>query len=404
MTMGSRDHCRPISRTLAVLTGSRAEYGLLRPLMAMIRADADVRLQTIVTGMHLQARFGNTVQAIEGDGFAIDARVAMPVADDSPLGVVSSMGRGIVGIAEALARLKPDLLILLGDRYEVLCAAQAALLLNIPLAHIHGGEASQGTMDESIRHAITKLSHLHFTAAQAYRWRVIQMGEHPSRVWNVGAIGLDSLRTLPLLSREALQHDLAFDLGEHYFLITYHPVTLDPQRATTAIEALLSALDHFPGHRLLFTGVNADPGYQTIDQRIREYCRRQPHRVHHVQSLGQLRYLSAMTWCDAVVGNSSSGIIEAPALKRPTVNVGQRQLGRLRTPGIIDCDESVGAIRDALQRVIAPHFQDMVRHLSHPYGDGHAAEAIFSVVSTYPLSDLLLKKFYDLPENATTTL
>lgn len=386
-----------MSRTLAVLTGSRAEYGLLRPLMAMIRTASGVRLQVIVTGMHLQARFGNTVQAIEGDGFIIDARVAMPVEDDSPVGIALSMGRGITGIAEALARLQPDLLILLGDRYEVLCAAQAALLLNIPLAHIHGGEASQGTMDEAMRHAITKLAHLHFTAAEVYRWRVIQMGEHPSRVWNVGAIGLDTIRTLPFLSREALQRDLAFDLGEHFFLITYHPVTLDPHQATAAIDALLLALEHFPEHRLLFTGVNADPGYQAIDQRIREYCQRHPQRVHHVQSLGQLRYLSAMKWCHAVVGNSSSGIIEAPALKRPTVNVGQRQLGRLRTAGIIDCEESVAAIRDALGRAIAPSFQAMVEQVTHPYGDGHAAEAIFSVVSTVPLADLLVKKFYDIP-------
>ncbi|MBF0423211.1 MAG: UDP-N-acetylglucosamine 2-epimerase (hydrolyzing) [Magnetococcales bacterium] len=384
-------------RQLAIITGSRAEYGLLRPLMALVRDHPATRLQLIVTGTHLEARFGHTVDAIVDDGYAIDAAVPMPVPEDTPLGIARAMGQGLPGLVETFMRLRPDLLIMLGDRYEMLCAAQAAMLSNLPLAHIHGGEASLGTMDESIRHAITKLAHLHFTAAEPYRNRVIQMGESPSRVWNVGAIGLDAIRGLTLMSRGELEQSLGWELGERFFLITYHPVTFDRPHAGQAVAALLGALERFGDYRLLFTGVNADPGHEALERPIRHYCHDHPHRAFHVASLGQIRYLSAMKHCAAVVGNSSSGIIEAPAMDKPTINIGRRQMGRLRAASVIDCADDIEAISQALAQAISPGFQAAVRQTTHPFGDGQAAERIFSVVRSHPLEDLLIKRFYDLP-------
>ncbi|MBF0173037.1 MAG: UDP-N-acetylglucosamine 2-epimerase (hydrolyzing) [Magnetococcales bacterium] len=382
--------------TVAIVTGSRADYGLLRPLMILMREDPALRLQVIVTGMHLDPRFGLTLRAIEEDGFRIDARIAMPLNDDSPLAVANSMGVGLPGLAQALMHLAPQLVVLLGDRYEIFCAAQAAMLLNLPIAHIHGGEASEGAMDEAIRHAITKMSHLHFTAAEPYRARVVQMGEHPSRVWNVGALGLDTIHSMEVMSRAQLEASLHFPLGAHYFLITWHPVTLAQDDPGAPIRELLAALEAFPQYQLLFTGVNADPGHAAITQTIIDHCTRHPGRAFHVQSLGQRRYLSAMRHCAAVIGNSSSGILEAPAMKVPTVNIGSRQQGRLRAPSVLDCEEQRHAIRDALHQVLTPGFTAMVQQALHPFGDGHAAERIMDILKSYRLDNLLMKKFYDL--------
>ncbi|HAT50881.1 MAG: UDP-N-acetylglucosamine 2-epimerase (hydrolyzing) [Nitrospirae bacterium] len=383
-------------RTIAIITGSRAEYGLLQPLMTAVREDPRTDLALIVTGMHLDPRFGATVTTIAADGFEIAAQVAIPLAGDSPMAVARAMGVGLPGIAEVLERIKPAILVILGDRYEMLCAAQAALLTNIPIAHIHGGESSEGAMDEAIRHAISKLSHLHFTAAEPYRNRVIQMGEDPARVWNVGALGLETIRTLQPMSRQALEESLQFALGEHYFLITIHPETLSQDLFLHQVAELLDAFAAFPDHKLLFTGVNADPGHAAIDQMITCFCDNYPQRTLQVQSLGQLRYLSAMHYCSAVVGNSSSGILEAPAMKVPTVNVGRRQQGRLRAKSVLDCDGAGASIVKTLEKALSPDFKAMVQRASHPFGDGHCVEKIMDVLTTQHLDNLLVKRFYDL--------
>ncbi|MBF8274560.1 MAG: neuC [Magnetococcales bacterium] len=386
-----------MARDIAVITGSRADYGLLKPLMAMLRDDPQTHLRVIVTGMHLHPRFGATVQTIEADGFIINAKVEMPLEEDSPTAVAHAMGAGLPGISEVLGHMNPEILVILGDRYEMFCAAQAAMLMNIPIAHIHGGESSEGTMDEAIRHAITKLSHLHFTAAEPYRQRVIQMGEHPSRVWNVGALGLDTIRTLPWMSLEHLEAAIAFPLGEHFFLVTYHPVTLTQDDPEAPIRELLDALSAFPHFKILFTGVNADPGHAAIAEEITRYCARHTNRAIQVQSLGQVRYLSAMNHCAAVVGNSSSGILEAPAMKIPTVNIGARQLGRLRAPSVLDCDESSQSIQNALHHALSSPFKAMVKKSGHPFGDGHSAEKIVEILKSHQTEGLLLKKFFDFP-------
>ncbi|MBF0108055.1 MAG: UDP-N-acetylglucosamine 2-epimerase (hydrolyzing) [Magnetococcales bacterium] len=390
-------------RTIAIITGSRAEYGLLRPLMTRLRDDPAIHLQVIVTGMHLDPRFGLTVQAILEDGFSVQEQVEMLLDDDSPMAVARSMGTGLPRLAAALERTRPKLVILLGDRYEILCAAQAAMVMNIPIAHIHGGEASEGAMDEAIRHAVTKLSHLHFTAAEPYRARVIQMGEEPSRVWNVGALGLDAIAANAWMSKAELEESIDFSLGERFFLVTFHPVTLtsppacNRTTAATAIEELLAALDLFPRHTLLFTGVNADPGHAALATAIRDYCRDNPQRAILIPSLGQRRYLSAMNHCAAVVGNSSSGILEAPALKVATVNIGMRQQGRLRASSVLDCIEERHAIADTIDQAISPRFQASLPRTTHPFGDGHAAERIMNILKSYPLDHLLIKKFYNHP-------
>lgn len=385
-------------RNIAIVTGSRADYGILRPLMAMVRDDSQTNLRLIVTGMHLNHRFGATVQTIENDGFTIDARVEMPLANDSPADIAASMGFGLNGMTKAIERLTPDLVVLLGDRYEMFCAAQAAMLTKIPIAHIHGGESSEGAMDESIRHAITKLSHLHFTAAEPYRQRVIQMGEHPENVWNVGALGLDTIRSMQWMSLAELGNSISFQLRHPFFLVTYHPVTLARDNPAIPMQELLTAFAAFPHCQLLFTGVNADPGYAAIDRVITQYCTNHPQRAVHLQSLGSRRYLSAMKYCAAVVGNSSSGIIEAPAMKIPTVNMGARQQGRLRSQSVIDCEENASAIQKALDLALTPEFNIMAQQSICPFGDGHTAKKIIHLLKSHPLEGVLMKKFFDVPK------
>lgn len=385
------------NRRVCIVTGTRAEYGLLYWLMREVQKDPELDLQIVATGMHLSPEFGLTYQEIEEDGFEIDEKVEMLTSSDTPVGIAKSMGLGTIGMADALERLNPDVLVLLGDRYEMLSVAQAALVARIPIAHIHGGEATKGLIDDPIRHALTKLSHYHFVTAGPFRDRVIQMGEHPDRVFQVGAPGLDHLRRMDLMDREVFESSIDFTLGAQSCIVTYHPVTLSEASPAESFEELLMALDDVPDLRIVFTKSNADTEGRVINQMIDEYVQKHSERACAFTSLGQRRYLSALHHVDAVVGNSSSGIIEAPAVPVPTVNLGDRQGGRLRAPSIIDCEEERDSIRAALNRALSSAFREEIRDVSSPYGDGRASPRIKDTLTEVGLGEDVLKKgFYDL--------
>ena len=391
----------PLPRKVCVITGSRAEYGLLRGVMQEIAADDALQLQTIVTGTHLLPEFGLTVQEIEQDGFRIDWRVAIlptdaTVRDDSPVGIAKAMGAGLSGFADALHALKPDLIVVLGDRYEILPAVTAALVARIPVAHLHGGEVTEGAIDDSIRHAITKLSQLHFVAAPAYRRRVIQLGERPEHVFLVGGLGVDSLRRLQLLPREELEASLGVRLASKSLLVTFHPATLDDTTAEAQMAELLAALAALPETQLIFTLANADTGGRAINGMIERFVAEHP-EAHAFASLGQLRYLSCLAQVDGVVGNSSSGLLEAPSLHKGTVNLGDRQRGRLRAASVIDCAPQREAIAAALQRLYSPAFQASLPGVTSPYGEGGACCRVVEVLKAVSLDGIIRKAFYDVP-------
>lgn len=371
-------------RRIAFFTSTRAEYGLLRPLMWEVAARPDLVLQVVVSGTHLSEAHGATWREIVADGFPIDARVVMTIADDAE-GVASSAAQVLSGAAEALVRLKPDVLVLLGDRYELLSAAQAAVLTRVPIAHIHGGEATEGAIDESIRHAVTKLSHWHFAAAEPYAERIRQMGEAPDRVWNVGAPAMDNIAALDPVPKDALERFLGLKLRAPAFLVTYHPVTLEDDGGLAAMQALLAALDASVGS-VVITGANADPGARAIRASLQAFADRCPERVVLVESLGVRRYLSLMRHVDAVVGNSSSGLLEAPAVGIPTVDIGPRQQGRLRAPSVLHCGESAAEIRQALGMALSAEHRAIAARRESPYGRPGAARRIVDRLATVDLS------------------
>jgi UDP-hydrolysing UDP-N-acetyl-D-glucosamine 2-epimerase len=383
-----------MARKIAVFTGTRAEYGLLYWLMKDIQVDPALTLKLLVSGTHLSPEFGLTYRQIEQDGFIIDERIEMLLSSDSAVGVVKGMGLALIGLADALQRQRPDLLVILGDRFEALAAAQAAMLLRIPVAHLHGGEITEGAYDDAIRHAITKLSALHFTSSDEYRQRVIQLGEQPERVFNVGAIGLDHLSRTSLMTLAELGESLNFALEESFFLVTYHPVTLADEPAEQSFMALLRALDQFPDHQVILTYPNADDGGRRIIPLLEEYAACQPQRVKAIPSLGQTRYLSALKLARVVIGNSSSGIIEAPSFCVPTVNIGQRQQGRLAAESILHCAASADAITATIRQALAPLSASL---FSNPYGNGQTSQKILSVLREAPLS--AVKTFYDIPRS-----
>lgn len=387
-------------RKICVVTGSRAEYGLLQWLMQEIRDDPQLQLQLAVTGMHLALAFGLTYRVIEDDGFTIDAKVEMLLSSDTTTAVTKSMGLGVVGFADAFDRLRPDIVVLLGDRFEILAAAQAALVQGIPIAHLHGGEVTEGAMDESIRHAITKMAQLHFVAAESFRDRVIQMGEPPERVFLVGATGLDAIARLRLLDRAALEADLDFQLGGACFLVTYHPETATGRDAAKDVQAILDAIESFSDAHVVFTKPNADPGNSAISQLMETWAAARPGVASVHDSLGQCRYLSLLRAVDVVIGNSSSGIIEAPSLHTPTVNVGDRQKGRPRSKSVIDCLAETGAIRRAIDQALSPAFKSCLDAAPSPYGEAGAAVKIKEVLRRVDLDGIRVKAFHDLAENA----
>ncbi|MCS3638166.1 UDP-N-acetylglucosamine 2-epimerase [Salinibacter ruber] len=384
------------TRRVCIVTGTRAEYGLLYWLMREVKEDPDLDLQIIATGMHLSPEFGLTYQEIEEDGFEIDEKVEMLTSSDTPVGIAKSMGLGTIGFADALHRLEPDVLVLLGDRYEVLAVAQAAMVARIPIAHIHGGEVTEGAVDDSIRHAVTKMAHVHFVATAPFKKRVIQLGERPGRVFNVGAPGLDYLRHLDLMDRDELESSLDFELGGPTFLITYHPATLQTRPPEESTDELLKALDQFPEARLIFTKANADADGRTINQRIERYVNEESHRAQLYSSLGQKRYLSALHHVDLVLGNSSSGLTEAPAVPVPTVNLGARQDGRPRAESVIDCREQTDEIVESIRSALSDSFRERLENVTSPYGDGRATPRICRHLKEITLEGLTTKSFYDL--------
>jgi UDP-hydrolysing UDP-N-acetyl-D-glucosamine 2-epimerase len=384
-----------LPRKVCVVTGTRADYGLLYWVMRAIADEAALELQLVATGMHLSPAFGFTVTEIERDGFSIDARVEMLLASDSGVGTAKSLGLGVIGFADALDRLRPDILLLLGDRFEILAAAETAMLLNIPIAHIAGGDTTEGAFDEAIRHAVTKMAHLHFVTNETAARRVRQLGENPEHVYTVGSPGIDAIKRMELLDREALHADLDLPLRAHNLLITFHPVTLD--QGGERIEELLGALHDLGGDfGLIFTKPNADPGSAPIGEAIDAFLSTHDNARSYT-SLGQRRYLSLMSLVDAVVGNSSSGLAEAPSFGTPSVNIGARQRGRLMAVSVVQCDCERAAIREAIERAVAMGHMDVV----NPYGDGQSAARIVEVLKTMPEpASLLQKRFFTVEASA----
>lgn len=383
-------------RKICVVTGTRAEYGLLSRLMKAIKEDDQLELQVIATNMHLSPEFGLTYKEIEQDGFTINKKVEMLLSADTVTSVSKSLGLGIIGFADAYEDLKPDLLVVLGDRYEMLGAVSTALFFQIPVAHISGGDVTEGAYDDAIRHSITKMSHLHFTSTEVYRKRVIQLGEQPSTVFNVGSISLDNIRQMKLLDRKSFEESIRFALGEKSMLITYHPVTLENRTAKEQFEALLHAVDE-TDYRLIFTKPNSDSDGRVIISMIDEYVKAHPEKSVAFTSLGYLRYLSALQHVNVVVGNSSSGIMEVPSFGIPTVNVGDRQKGRLRADSVIDCAPDKESIRVALRKAVSPETCEQARSTVNPYEQPDTVRNIFSTIKTYPLDNVIKKHFYDLP-------
>ncbi len=385
-----------MSRRICIVTGTRAEYGLLRWVIQGVREAPGLTLQLLVTGTHLSPEFGLTYREIEADGFAIDARVEMLVSADTATGTAKSMGLGLIGLGDAFDRLQPHLVVLLGDRFEVLAAASAALVAGIPVAHLHGGETTEGAFDEAIRHAVTKMSHLHFVAAEDYRRRVIQLGEQPDRVHLVGGLGIDAILRTPLLDRPALEASLGVPLADRNLLLTFHPVTLEQQNSEQQMAELLAALEPLDDTRLIFTMPNADTGSRALRQMVDAFVSRHPNARAYA-SLGQLRYLSCLKLVDGVVGNSSSGLAEAPSLGVGTVNIGDRQRGRLKADSVIDCQPERSAILAAIRQLHDPDFRRVVAGAVNPYGQGGASEKIVQVLQNVPLEGIVKKSFHNLP-------
>jgi len=391
-------------RKLCIFTGTRAEYGLLRPLMTKVEQEPELCLQILATGMHMSPEFGQTYKVIEQDGFSIDEKVEMLLSSDTSIGIAKAMGLGIISYIEALDRLSPDLVVILGDRFEGLACAQACMVSRLPIGHLHGGEATHGLIDEPIRHSITKMSHLHFTSCEQYRRRVIQLGEQPDRVFNVGAIGIENIRNMTLLSKLELEEEIGFDLGQRSFLVTFHPVTLEHAAAEEQFRNLLAAIDQVIAEaredtKIIFTKANADTEGRIINQFIDSYAAENPNKAVAFTSMGQLKYLSAMQHCAAVVGNSSSGILEAPSFKVPTVNIGDRQKGRVRAESVIDCEPNVEAIKSSLKKALSEDFAQSLQWVISPYEQPDTVNQIVKVLKTADLGQIVKKEFYDLKEN-----
>jgi len=385
-----------MSRKICVVTGTRAEFGLLRWLMLEIENDPGFELQVLATGMHLSNEFGLTSREIEEAGFSIDEKVEMLLSSDTSIAITKSMGLGMIGYADAYDRLDPELVVVLGDRFEIFAASAAALIAGIPLAHLHGGETTEGAFDEALRHSITKMSNLHFTAAEVYRQRVVQLGEHPDRVFNVGGLGIDAIRRLELLNRDALEQSLNFKFGKRNLLITFHPVTLEGKTSSEQqMAALLEALGELKSTHMIFTMPNADTGGRDLMAMVKEFSEGRKN-VALFTSLGQIRYLSCMKYVDAVVGNSSSGLAEAPSMGIATVNIGDRQKGRLLASSVISCDSTRQSISESLRTVFEASFQESLKSVDNPYGNGGASKKIAEVLRNQRFDGLLKKSFFDL--------
>lgn len=381
-------------RKICVVTGTRAEYGLLYWLMKEIENDLDLELQIIVTGMHLSPEFGLTYKEIEKE-FTITKKIEMLLSSDTSIGISKSMGLAQISFAECFEELKPDIVVVLGDRYEIFSAVSAAMIARLPIAHLHGGETTEGAFDESIRHSITKMAHLHFTAAEEYRRRVIQLGEHPERVYNVGGMGIENIQRLELLDKNTFEESIGFKLGKNNILVTFHPVTLENSTAAFQFQELLDALDTLKETRIIFTKANSDTDGRIINQMIDEYVAKNQENSAAFVSLGQIRYLSALRFMDAVVGNSSSGLLEAPSFKIGTINIGDRQRGRIQAKSVINCDPDSDQIQKAFKKLYSSSFKAALQKVINPYQQNHTSVKIKEILKTFDLSNILKKNFYN---------
>lgn len=382
---------------VCIVTGSRAEYGLLKNLMKLFKESPKFELQIIATGMHLSPEFGLTYKEIESDGFVISKKVEMLLSSDTSSSIAKSMGLGMIGFSDALEDLKPDLIILIGDRSELLSIAATCLVMQIPIAHLHGGEKTEGAYDEAIRHSITKMSQLHFVAAEEYRLRVIQLGEQPDTVFNVGGLGVDAIQQIKLLSKEELEKELDFTFGEKNLLITFHPVTLEGN-SEVQMKALLDSLSNFPDINCIFTLPNSDAGSRAIIELIKDFCVTRNNSKYYT-SLGQKKYFSAIQFIDGVIGNSSSGLLEVPTFKKGSINIGNRQCGRLRAESVIDCDANKISISKSIEKLYSKEFQSELNNTVNPYGEGRASSKIYNIISKEYFPITQKKTFFDLNNN-----
>lgn len=384
-----------MKRKIAVFTGTRAEYGLLYWIIKGIHESKTNELQLYVGGTHLSEKYGYTINQIEKDGFPIKHKLDFLDSSDSSKGIAKSLSSALIQAEETFSHNNPDILIVLGDRYELLSICQAAMLRRIPIAHIHGGEITEGAMDDAIRHSISKMSHLHFTSTEIYRSRVIQLGEAPEKVFNVGAPGIDNIKYLKLLDRNTLAKSINFDFESAFFIVTYHPVTLYKEGGIGALKNLLRVLKTFKDYNLVISYPNADPHNQKLINLLELFHKKYPSKVYLAKSLGQLNYLSLLKNCELVIGNSSSGIIEAPSFNKPTINIGTRQSGRIKGGTVIDCDEAKISIKNAILKGLSENFKKKCISEVNPYGSGEASIKILDILNKTPLDKILTKKFYD---------
>lgn len=387
-------------KKVCVVTGSRAEYGILKPIIQKLSCEQNIELQIVATGMHLSTEFGLTYKEIENDGYKINEKIEIVLSSDTAVGVSKAMGLGMISFAESFQRLQPDLVILLGDRYEIFSVASAAMIGRIPIAHLHGGELTQGAIDESIRHAITKMSYLHFTSTESYRKRVIQLGESPDRVYNVGALGVENIKKISLMSKEEIINEVGIDFNNKVAMVTFHPITLESKPSKEQFKELLEALADFNDLKIIFTKANADADGRIINQMIDEYVNEHGDNCKAFISMGQKRYLSALKHSTIVIGNSSSGIIEAPSFGIPVINIGDRQKGRIHSASVINCPVESEAIRKAIASGLEEKFIKDARQATNPYEKNNTSNQILQVIKEFLLNEPkeLKKRFYDLKE------
>ncbi len=384
-------------KRICVITGTRAEYGLLKPLIMKMIDDKEIDLKLVVTGMHMSTEFGLTYKLIEEDDIVIDEKIEILLSSDSHVATSKAMGLAIISFSEYINRTKPDMVIVLGDRYEILAASISSMVANVPIAHIHGGEITEGAQDDVFRHCITKLSYLHFTSTESYRKRVMQLGEDPHRVFNVGAIGIENIKELKLLSKEEIEKSINFALNKKFALVTFHPVTLEQGLAEIQITELLGALEEFDDMKFIITKANSDNEGRKINRKIDEFIAKSPEKYIGFVSMGQLKYLSAMKYCSMVIGNSSSGIIEAPSFNIPTINIGDRQKGRLQAKTVINCDPIKSDIIKAIKRGLSKEFKEEISKVENPYGDGDTSNKVLYEIKKALSKEIELKKsFYDI--------
>ncbi|HBW34976.1 UDP-N-acetylglucosamine 2-epimerase [Desulfosporosinus sp. BICA1-9] len=386
-----------MKKSICIVTGSRAEYGLLSPIIKQLIATNSFELKIVATGTHLSEDFGLTYQEIEADGISVNAKIDVLQNDDSNKAMSKALGIGVIGFAEYFEKNQPDMVVVLGDRFEIFAAATAAAVACIPIAHLHGGETTVGAVDEFFRHSITKMSYLHFTSTEQYRQRIINMGEAPDRVFNVGATGVENILSMPLMAKDELARIIDFDLNSPYALVTFHPVTLERNTAIKQIEELLSALDETSGLNYIFTKANADANGRAINNKIDTYCKKKGNAIAFT-SMGVLRYLSAMKYCAMVIGNSSSGIIETPSFKKPTINIGDRQKGRICAKSVITCEAEKRAIIKSINKARSQQFLQGIANQVNPYGNGKTSEKIVALIKDFLDNDKinLKKSFYDV--------